>query len=186
MIIVGLSATPARGASVEGEPAGETDFCARLPEQCRASPEASANVAQLATVVGINRQVDTQFVFITDDDQYHQHDFWALLTSNGRGDCEDFALTKRALLIGAGVPAGAIALAIVIDKGDQHAVLLVRFSDRVVVLDNLKSDIGTARELSEIDPIAYTAWGDIRAWSLGRHALRLIAAPQRISSASPT
>ena len=53
------------------------------------------------------------------------------------GDCEDFALTKRQILIRAGLPAASLQMAVArIRSGEGHAVLVLRTSDGDLVLDN--------------------------------------------------
>lgn len=53
------------------------------------------------------------------------------------GDCEDFALTKRAQLIAAGLPVGALRIAVGRTRqGEGHAVLVVRTDKGDFVLDN--------------------------------------------------
>ena len=58
------------------------------------------------------------------------------------GDCNDYAVTKRHLLIAAGLPASALALAVVHTRwGEGHLVLLVRTDRGDYVLDNLTDAI---------------------------------------------
>jgi predicted transglutaminase-like cysteine proteinase len=53
------------------------------------------------------------------------------------GDCRDYALTKRAMLIAAGVPAQALSLAIVrTPQNELHMVLLMQTDRGEFVLDN--------------------------------------------------
>lgn len=67
-------------------------------------------------------------------------DVWAINVS--AGDCEDYALTKRARLIRMGFPAGALRMAVArTSSGEGHAVLVVRSSDGDLVLDNRHSTI---------------------------------------------
>jgi len=56
------------------------------------------------------------------------------------GDCEDYQLLKRRMLIEAGLPRRALRMTVVIDEnGEGHAVLTVRTDRGDVILDN-KSD----------------------------------------------
>jgi len=53
------------------------------------------------------------------------------------GDCEDFALAKRRKLIEQGFPVGALRIAVArTNRGEGHAVLVVRTSSGEMVLDN--------------------------------------------------
>jgi predicted transglutaminase-like cysteine proteinase len=67
------------------------------------------------------------------------------------GDCEDYAMTKRALLIAAGWPSRALSLTKVRTAwGEGHAVLSVRTSAGTLVLDNL------ARSVKSINSVPYS------------------------------
>lgn len=58
------------------------------------------------------------------------------------GDCEDFALAKRAKLLALGWPSAAVSLAVVhTTEGAGHAVLIARTTGGDFVLDNLKAEI---------------------------------------------
>ena len=63
--------------------------------------------------------------------------------SNGKsGDCEDFALTKRKMLIDLGIPQSALRIATAYTNGGLgHAVLVVKTEKGDVVLDNLTDKI---------------------------------------------
>ena len=58
------------------------------------------------------------------------------------GDCEDYALAKRAALIATGWAPSQVLIAVVDDPyGDPHAVLIARTSKGDLVLDNLTDRI---------------------------------------------
>jgi predicted transglutaminase-like cysteine proteinase len=64
------------------------------------------------------------------------------------GDCEDYALAKRARLQAAGLPAGAMRLATaILPRGELHAVLTVETDRGTLVLDNLRRDVTALRTL---------------------------------------
>jgi predicted transglutaminase-like cysteine proteinase len=89
----------------------------------------------------INSHVNNTIVEVSDRDQYGREDVWTLPTS-GRGDCEDFALLKRKLLIQRGWPASALSISVgTTAYGEAHAVLLVTTASGEYVLDNLTSSI---------------------------------------------
>jgi predicted transglutaminase-like cysteine proteinase len=80
----------------------------------------------------------------TDVRTYGVADYWndPVLVRGVRGDCEDFALEKRRVLIEHGVPAGALSIAIVTTRqGEEHAVLVVTTDAGDYVLDNLTFDV---------------------------------------------
>jgi hypothetical protein len=61
---------------------------------------------------------------------------------DGYGDCEDYVLAKRRLLIQAGWPREALLVTVVRDKrGDGHAVLTVKTDKGEFVLDNQNDQI---------------------------------------------
>ncbi len=107
----------------------------------------SASVAvetpkMLKRVRDVNFQVDRSMKIASDISQYYTNDYW--ISGQPKGDCEDFALTKRARLIAQGVPANALRLAIVHIRGagekEVHAILLAYLSkhpDDPYVLDSL-------------------------------------------------
>jgi predicted transglutaminase-like cysteine proteinase len=91
-------------------------------------------------VVEINRRVNAEIRADTDEIEYRKRDFWALpRPRKGRkhGDCEDYVLQKRAELIAAGVPEGALSIAIAkTRRREVHAVLLIATPSGEFVLDN--------------------------------------------------
>lgn len=67
-------------------------------------------------------------------------DQWAINPS--QGDCEDYALTKRAELVAAGMPISALRIATALtSSGEGHAVLVVRTNRGDMVLDNRTDSI---------------------------------------------
>lgn len=89
----------------------------------------------------INSHVNNTIVEVSDKDQYGREDVWTLPTS-GRGDCEDFALLKRKLLIQRGWPASTLSISVgTTSSGEAHAVLVVATASGEYVLDNLTSSI---------------------------------------------
>jgi predicted transglutaminase-like cysteine proteinase len=89
----------------------------------------------------VNSHVNSTIREVPDLEQYGRDDVWALPTS-GKGDCEDFALLKRKLLIERGFPASALAIDVgLTDDGEPHAVLTVSTTKGDYVLDNLHSAV---------------------------------------------
>ena len=94
----------------------------------------------MATLKAVNRRVNRDLIADTDARVYQTNDYWEApaLTRGARGDCEDFALVKRRLLIEQGIPAAALSLAIVRTRyNEDHAVLVVATRQGDFVLDNL-------------------------------------------------
>jgi predicted transglutaminase-like cysteine proteinase len=78
---------------------------------------------------------------ITDIDHWGLVDRWDL-PFDGRGDCEDYALLKRKLLIQMGYPRQALLMTVVHDDADEgHAILTVKTDRGDFVLDNLNNGV---------------------------------------------
>jgi predicted transglutaminase-like cysteine proteinase len=120
------------------------DFCKHHPDDCQADP-ATAAVELTASTWGkldaINRLVNGSVTPKTDQAHWGEEDRWDY-PDDGYGDCEDYALLKRRLLIEAGLPAGAFMLTVVWTKQKNgHAVLLVRTDRGEFVLDSENPNI---------------------------------------------
>jgi predicted transglutaminase-like cysteine proteinase len=89
----------------------------------------------------VNSHVNSTIREVSDLEQYGREDVWALPTS-GKGDCEDFALLKRKMLIERGWPSSSLSVAVgATAQGEAHAVLLASTGQGQYVLDNLTSSI---------------------------------------------
>ncbi len=98
----------------------------------------------LMLIRAVNDQVNGTMRAATDQQVYGIGDYWndPALTNGVRGDCEDYALEKRRMLIEHGVPAAALSIAIVRTRRDEeHAVLVVTTTAGDYVLDNLTFDV---------------------------------------------
>jgi predicted transglutaminase-like cysteine proteinase len=130
-------------ASVSGEARpvmGWVEFCRRHGSECAVNPAEPATVVLTPrvwqTLVSVNRRVNGTIRAQTDLDHWGVPDSWDLPT-DGIGDCEDFQLLKRKLLVEAGLPRRAMRMTVVIDeKGEGHAVLMVRTDRGDFILDN--------------------------------------------------
>lgn len=117
------------GARPALAPMGYVTYCQREPEHCR--PGSDTRIEMTPEIIRVNKLVNRS-IRPADD----AGDVWqANVTA---GDCEDYALTKRAKLIGIGYPAGALRIAVVkTADGQDHAVLIVRTFQGDFALDNL-------------------------------------------------
>jgi len=114
----------------------------------------------------VNDEVNRIMRGATDEQVYHVADYWNAppLTPGVRGDCEDFALEKRRLLISNGVPAAALSIAIVRTRlGDDHAVLIVSTRQGDLVLDNLQYDVRPWRK-ADYTWVSRQGPGDDLSW----------------------
>ena len=125
-------------------PFGWVRFCERFRAECvrggfedvRFEPGGQ----RFAELDRINRQVNKAIEPVTDLELYGETEHWTIPTS--RGDCEDYALLKRRMLISLGWPVGSLLMTVVRDeKGEGHAVLMARTAQGDFVLDNKVDDI---------------------------------------------
>ena len=99
------------------------------------------NAERMSQLQQINSHVNSTIREVSDLEQYGREDVWALPTS-GKGDCEDFAMLKRKMLIERGWPASALSITVgATAQGEAHAVLMVSTAQGQYVLDNLTSSI---------------------------------------------
>ena len=123
------------------QPVGHYDFCQSRPSECnqvtpRAKPVALSR-ALWSQIVAVNNAVNTRVTPRTDLEIWGREEVWSYPT-NSIGDCEDYVLEKRRLLMKAGIPAGNLLITVVRQpNGDGHAVLTVNTDRGDYVLDNL-------------------------------------------------
>lgn len=120
-------------------------FCDEFAEECvkRRTVDArlEATGAQLTMLAEVNLNVNQSIEPVTDLEHYAISDYWTL-PQNGKGDCEDYAVLKRKLLIQAGWPPSALLITVVRDeKMEGHAVLTARIGKGDFILDNKTDDI---------------------------------------------
>lgn len=136
--------------TVHGEtkaPIGYVQYCQERSWECRNTTAEPKDVdmtrARMAELDYVNRWVNKSIEAISDLDHYGVAEYWTI-PSNGKGDCEDYALLKRKMLMERGWPESALLMTVVRDqKGDGHAVLTVRTNEGDVVLDNVNDQIIT-------------------------------------------
>jgi predicted transglutaminase-like cysteine proteinase len=118
-------------------PLGYQLFCLTNPHHCRGGGASEVgyteDLGRLLQQVnaGINRAIRPRS---------DRRDTWSIGVS--QGDCEEYALAKRAELVRLGVPASAVRIAMATTRSGQgHAVVVVRTDAGDLVLDNLTSSI---------------------------------------------
>ncbi|KAB1074200.1 transglutaminase-like cysteine peptidase [Methylobacterium planeticum] len=117
-----------------------TDFCNRMPAECTVDLAEPAtiplNAALWRTLTSVNRRVNARIKPITDQAHWGVIDRWDY-PDDGFGDCEDYQLLKRRMLVERGLPRRALRMTVVIDDiGEGHAVLMVRTDRGDFILDN--------------------------------------------------
>lgn len=125
-------------------PFGFVDFCDRSPSECMSSGPTEARfdatAQRMAELDDVNRMVNKQIEPVTDIDLYGVQEFWTMPAT--RGDCEDYVLLKRHILMQRGWPSSALLITVVRDeRGDGHAVLTARTAQGDFVLDNKVSTL---------------------------------------------
>jgi len=126
-------------------PIGWIEFCVEYRSECRVKPTAPRDVVLTpkvwADMVKVNDWVNGNIKPITDLEHWGVVERWSY-PDDGYGDCEDYVLLKRRMLIKAGWPRSALLITVVRDKkGDGHAVLTVKTNRGEFVLDNQEAQI---------------------------------------------
>jgi predicted transglutaminase-like cysteine proteinase len=126
-------------------PIGWVEFCADNPADCNTNNAQPRDIVLTQTawkdLVRVNRFVNDSIKPLTDSDHWGVVEKWSYPT-DGYGDCEDYVLQKRKILIQAGWPREALLISVVRDKkGDGHAVLTVKTDRGEYVLDNQNEEI---------------------------------------------
>ena len=92
-------------------------------------------------LVRINKWVNDSVKPMTDMDHWGVIERWSY-PDDGYGDCEDYVVRKRRMLMQAGWPRQALLITVVRDlKGEGHAVLTVKTDKGEFILDNQEDQI---------------------------------------------
>ncbi|QUS39180.1 hypothetical protein RPMA_10265 [Tardiphaga alba] len=150
-------------------------------DQSRCSPAASRFLMMLgevrsrdgiAAIETANRLVNGAIRYVSDLNQHGELDVWSAplaALANRRGDCEDYAIAKYALLREAGIADEDLRILLVRDRAvrDDHAVLAVRHAGTWQILDNRRSALATSAELPHFTPL----------YALNARGIQLFATP---------
>lgn len=143
-------ATPVETGASARPVAAWTAFCQRMPGECDVDTREPAKIRFDAdlwrTLTGVNRRVNARIRPVTDQAHWGVVDRWDF-PDDGFGDCEDYQLLKRRMLIERGLPRRALRMTVVIDDiGEGHAVLMVRTDRGDFILDNKTNTILSWRD----------------------------------------
>jgi predicted transglutaminase-like cysteine proteinase len=132
-------------AEVTRPPAGWVEFCARQRDECAGTTTAPRDIAlspeAWKQLVRVNEWVNGTIKPLTDLEHWGVVERWSY-PDDGYGDCEDYVLLKRRVLIQSGWPRQALPVTVVRDKKNEgHAVLTVITDKGDYVLDNQNKDI---------------------------------------------
>ena len=167
---------PVTTASLVGNstmaPIGWIGFCKKNPADCNVLTVKSSRVFLTEVIWNIivvtNASVNQTVEAASDMAHWGVNESWDYPT-DGKGDCEDYALQKRKMLIKAGLPRQALPITVVLDRhGDGHAVLMVRTDHGDFILDNQYREImawdrtgySYLRRMSDENPNAWIAMKD--------------------------
>jgi predicted transglutaminase-like cysteine proteinase len=155
-------------------PIGWVEFCADRPHECKVTPSLPRDIV-LSTkawsdLVRINAWVNDNIRPMTDMDHWGVVEKWSY-PDDSYGDCEDYALLKRRMLVEAGWPREALLMTVVREKsGSGHAVLTVKTDKGEFILDNQEEKIllwsetsyRFVKRQSQTDPNRWVSLGDPR------------------------
>jgi len=132
-------------SEVTQPPPGWLEFCERQLSECASTtttPHDLPLTPELWTdLVRTNKLVNETIKPLTDLEHWGVVERWSY-PDDGYGDCEDYVLLKRRMLIMSGWPREALLVTVVRDKKDEgHAVLTVTTDKGDYILDNQNKDI---------------------------------------------
>jgi predicted transglutaminase-like cysteine proteinase len=155
-------------------PIGWLEFCSEYAPECETKPLEPRDVVLTTKawkeLARINKWVNETIKPITDLEHWGVVERWNY-PDDGYGDCEEYVLLKRRMLMQAGWPRQALLITVVRDKrGDGHAVLTVKTDKGELILDNQNADIlpwsetgyRFVKRQSQSDPNVWLALGDSR------------------------
>jgi predicted transglutaminase-like cysteine proteinase len=161
--------TPLVTAEPRPAPEAFAAFCRNAPKECARTGAAARQVPlspeRWRELQSVNDHVNATVQEVSDLDQFGAADVWSLPV-DGKGDCEDFALLKRKLLIERGWPSSALLLTVVADaSAEGHAVLTAVTDKGDYILDSRTSRIVLAsaapytffKRQSQTSPVVWTA-----------------------------
>lgn len=125
-------------------PYGHVEYCSRNASDCRSRSASSKLPAVSLTVlkrvnVSVNHAIKPQ----ADLQTFGRKEYWTSRTR--KGDCEDYALAKRAKLLRQGFKSSQLLLTMGHNGLEAHTVLIVRTRDGDFVLDNMTDDVKTVQ-----------------------------------------
>jgi predicted transglutaminase-like cysteine proteinase len=155
-------------------PIGWIDFCASYAGECATTPTTPRDIVltprAFKDLARVNKWVNDTIKPMTDMEHWGVIERWSY-PDDGYGDCEDYVLLKRRLLMQAGWPREALLITVVRDKKDEgHAVLTVKTDRGEFILDNQIGDIlqwsetgyRFVKRQSQHDPNVWVSLGDPR------------------------
>ena len=153
-------------------PIGWVEFCVEYNPECKTRPSTPRDIVLSSRawhdLSKVNQWVNETVKPMTDLEHWGVVERWNY-PDDGYGDCEDYVLLKRRMLMEAGWPREALLITVVRDKkGDGHAVLTVKTNRGEFVLDNQEAQIlpwyktgyRFVKRQSQSDPNVWVALGE--------------------------
>lgn len=130
--------------SITSQPVGHYEFCRQFPDECnlRSKRKNAPKVTKYGweVVNKVNYLVNANVAPLTDWELHGREEVWSY--PGTAGDCEDYVLLKRQMLIEKGFSPSDLLITVVRrPDGEGHAVLTLRTSKGDYVLDNLQSEV---------------------------------------------
>ena len=125
-------------------PFGYVQFCSEHAADCRATSgrinKVALDKAHWDELLQVNQSVNETVKPVEDIALYKTVEYWTY--PDGRGDCEDYVLLKRKMLVDRGWPENALLITVVRDEYNLgHAVLSVVTDAGDFILDNKRSAV---------------------------------------------
>jgi len=125
-------------------PIGHFEFCKSYPDECKSLGRDRGPMALSrkgwATMLDVNTRVNQSVRPDTDLNIFGVEELWSY--PRGVGDCEDYVLLKRHMLMQEGFSPNDLLITVVLQpSGEGHAVLTVRTDYGDYILDNLRGDV---------------------------------------------
>ena len=123
------------------------------------------------TMLGIvNRAVNLSIAYMADSKQFGVDDYWATpfeSFASGKGDCEDYAIAKLAVLRAANWPANDLRIVLLRDSllREFHAVVAVRENGSWWILDNRTMAVIEDVKLAHYHPLFVVDASSVRQMS---------------------
>lgn len=125
-------------------PIGHYEFCRTYVNECAGTYSDIGPIALTEplwkAMLEVNYTVNSSITPLTDMEIFGVEERWAYPRTVG--DCEDYALLKRKMLISRGFSPSDLLLTVVLQpNGEGHAVLTVRTDHGDFILDNMRDKV---------------------------------------------
>jgi predicted transglutaminase-like cysteine proteinase len=162
-------------------------FCQRYPSDCKSNPAETDRIELNAGNADLLKRVndDVNATIVSTVKRYGADlaDSWTIAPS--MGDCNDYAVTKRHVLLLRGLPAKALRLSAVrTSSGAGHLVLVVVTTKGDLVLDNLTNAIRPWQE-TDYRWLKIQSASDARLWLTVKSPGRSLSQADRDPSKPP-